>query len=72
MSSDPEHRHRCEVRCLIVMAKKEGRQAVKDYLDHKNVAPRAPQLRLDLNAQIKAKNTGKPGEWIEGGSDGGS
>lgn len=65
--SGDEHRHRCEVRELISWSKQRGRQAVVDYLEHKNVAPRAARLRQDLNEQIKAGNTGKAGEWIEGG-----
>lgn len=64
---DLDHRHRCEVRYLIALAKKEGRQAVVDYLAHKNVAPRAARLRADLNEQRKLGNTGKAGEWIERG-----
>lgn len=62
-----DHRHRCEVRMLIQMAKKEGRQAVVGYLSHKNVAPRAARLKTDLNEQRRFGNTGEWGLWIEEG-----
>lgn len=65
--SEADHRHQCEVHHLITQSKKQGRQRVVDYLEHKNVAPRAARLRQDLNEQIKAGNTGKAGEWIERG-----
>lgn len=58
------HRHRCEVRMLIRAVKERGRQWVKEYLDDKRVAGRKEKLREDLNAQIKAGNTGEHGTWL--------
>jgi hypothetical protein len=57
------HRHECEVRMLLREARKRGREWVRSYLDHKDVKGRREKLRADLNAQIKAGNTGKDGEW---------
>lgn len=63
MSAD-QHRHRCEVRYLIRLAQEQGRERVRAYLDDRRVAGRQAQLRADLNAQIKAGNTGKAGAWL--------
>lgn len=67
-----DHRHRCEVRHLIALARKEGRQAVVDYLSHKSVAPRAARLKAELNEQRNLGNTGAWGQWIERRANDGS
>lgn len=59
-----QHRHRCEVRFLIVAARERGREWVRQYLGDKRVAGRQDQLRTDLNAQMKAGNDGKEGVWL--------
>lgn len=59
-----QFRHECEVRNLIRQARKRGREWVRSYLDRKDVKGRRERLRADLNAQIKAGNTGKDGEWL--------
>ena len=60
-----QHRHRCEVRTLILAIAQpgRGREWVRQYLDDKRVAGRQAQLRADLNEQIKAGNSGQEGEW---------
>lgn len=57
-------RHQCEVRMLLRQAREQGREWVRGYLGHKDVKGRREKLRADLNAQIKAGNTGKDGEWL--------
>ena len=63
--TETEHRHRREVRYLIHCVTEKGRHWVNEYLNHKNVAGRAPALKADINTQRRLGNTGKHGEWPE-------
>lgn len=66
MTTDLDHRRRCEVRMLITASRdaKRGRSWVRNYLADPKVAGRRELLRTDVNEQIQRGNTGSTGQWL--------
>ena len=68
MSSDEQHRHRCEVRQLLAWRVQRGRVWLRDWLAGvEKVRGKAGRERLeaDIVAQWNRGNRGKPGVWFE-------
>ena len=66
MQIDEQHRHRCEVRMLLRLRAKEGRDLVHEWIDglaKRRGIEQAEAVRSDCASQWAAGNRGDFGDW---------
>mgnify|MGYP000293558081 FL=1 len=66
MKIDEQHRHQCEVRALLRLRNREGRERVHEFIDSlvkTRGAEQADAIRADCAAQWAAGNRGEFGDW---------
>lgn len=58
-----DHRHRCEVRQLLLWRQQHGMQWVREWLDAAAKRRDTQQLRSDATQQWARGNRGQHGDW---------